>query len=60
MSIIDPQNIEYATTASLVPDLEKRIVVCQNKLTMLMGKLPAKWLGAKVFHCIYHSLTLCL
>ena len=32
--------VEHATTASLVPGLQNRIVLCENALNLLMGKLP--------------------
>ena len=32
--------VEYATTASLIPDLELRIVAMRNALTLLMGDYP--------------------
>lgn len=39
-TVYQQAKVEYATTASLIPDLERRITVCCNKLTMLMGELP--------------------
>lgn len=32
--------VEYSTTASLVPDLERRVAAARNALTLLMGKYP--------------------
>lgn len=32
--------VEYSTTASLVPDLERRVAIAQNALTLLLGELP--------------------
>jgi len=39
-TVYQQAKVEYASTASLVPDLERRISVCQNALTLLMGKYP--------------------
>ncbi|MDE6309406.1 MAG: TolC family protein [Muribaculaceae bacterium] len=39
-TVYQQAQVEYATTASLIPDLERRITICCNKLTMLMGDLP--------------------
>lgn len=38
--IYQQARVEYATTASLVPGLENRIVLCENALNLLMGRLP--------------------
>lgn len=32
--------VEYATTAALEPDLERRIALAENALNLLMGRLP--------------------
>lgn len=32
--------VEYATTAALVPGLQNRIILCENALNLLMGRLP--------------------
>lgn len=32
--------VEYATTAALEPDLERRITLAENALNLLMGRLP--------------------
>ena len=39
-TVFQQAKVEYASTASLVPDLERRITVCQNALTLLMGEFP--------------------
>lgn len=37
--------VEYATTAALIPDLEKRIKITENTLCLLMGAYP----GEKIY-----------
>ncbi len=37
--------VEYATTASLIPGLERRIEVQKNAITLLMGRFPAEELS---------------
>lgn len=34
--------VEYATTAALVPGLERRIELAQNAITLLMGRFPGE------------------
>ena len=34
--------VEYATTAALVPNLERRIELAQNAITLLMGRFPGE------------------
>ena len=41
-TVFQQAKVEYASTASLVPDLERRIAICRNALTMLMGEYPGE------------------
>lgn len=40
-TVYQQAKVEYATTASLVPDLERKIAVARNAITLLMGEYPA-------------------
>ena len=37
--------VEYATTAALIPELERRLAVQKNAITLLMGRYPSEALG---------------
>lgn len=39
-TVYQQAKVEYSSTASLVPNLEKQITVAQNALTLLMGEYP--------------------
>ncbi len=39
-TVYQQAKVEYATTASLIPDLERRIEVTENALSLLMGGYP--------------------
>ena len=41
-TVYQQAKVEYASTASLVPNLERQVRVVQNVLTLLMGELPAE------------------
>lgn len=41
-TVFQQAKVEYATTASLVPNLERQIVVARNALSLLMGEFPAE------------------
>ena len=40
-TVYQQAKVEYASTASLVPNLEREVRVAQNALTLLMGELPS-------------------
>ncbi|MDE6268979.1 MAG: TolC family protein [Muribaculaceae bacterium] len=40
-TVYQQAKVEYASTASLVPNLERQISVVSNALTLLMGELPS-------------------
>lgn len=44
-TVYQQAKVEYASTASLVPDLERRITICQNALTILMGEFPQEMIA---------------
>lgn len=39
-TVYQQAKVEYSTTASLVPNLERQVTVARNALTMLMGEYP--------------------
>ena len=41
-TVFQQAKVEYASAASLVPDLERRIAICRNALTLLMGEYPGE------------------
>ena len=50
--------VEYATTAALIPSLERRIEVARNAITLLMGRFPADWLDGMDIHYFDEDLVL--
>lgn len=46
-TVYQQAKVEYATTASLIPDLERRIEITENSISLLMGEYP-DW---KVLRC---------
>lgn len=43
-TVYQQAKVEYSSTASLVPDLERRVSVARNALTTLMGEFPKETL----------------
>ena len=41
-TVYQQAKVEYASTAALVPNLERQIVVARNALSLLMGEFPAE------------------
>lgn len=41
-TVYQQAQVEYATTAALIPDLERRIEIQRNAITLLMGRYPAE------------------
>lgn len=41
-TVYQQAKVEYATTASLIPNLEQQITNARNALTLLMGEMPAE------------------
>lgn len=39
-TVYQQAQVEYATTAALIPDLERRIEITENALSLLMGEYP--------------------
>ena len=39
-TVYQQAQVEYATTASLIPDLERRIEITENGISLLMGEYP--------------------
>lgn len=39
-TVYQQAKVEYSSTASLVPDLERRVAAARNALTVLMGEFP--------------------
>lgn len=49
-TVYQQAKVEYATTASLVPDLERRLSEAQNAVTLLMGEYPQEYLSRGVLY----------
>ena len=41
-TVYQQAKVEYGTTASLVPNLERQVTTLQNALTLLMGEMPTE------------------
>lgn len=48
-TVYQQAKVEYATAASLIPDLELSITSTRNALTLLMGEYPHEILGERTF-----------
>lgn len=44
-TVYQQAQVEYATTAALVPNLERQIEIARNAITLLMGRYPEKELA---------------
>lgn len=43
-TVFQQAKVEYSSTASLVPNLERQITVARNAITLLMGEFPHRYL----------------
>lgn len=50
--------VEYATTAALIPGLERRIEMARNAITLLMGRFPADMPDGMTIHYFEENLSL--
>lgn len=50
--------VEYATTAALIPGLERRIDMARNAITLLMGRFPSERLDGMTIHYFEEELSL--
>ncbi len=49
-TVYQQAKVEYASTASLVPNLERQIAVARNAITLLMGEYPTDKLNRGYLH----------
>lgn len=53
-TVYQQAKVEYSSTASLVPNLERQIAVARNALTILMGEFPVDELPVGTMFLDYH------